>query len=415
MTGNKQYTTSSASGLGKVVVAAIVLCLAGCEQEPSTLNSAISHYRRHQLQEALPLFERAVTESPSDATTHAWLAETYRRLGRTDDATAEAETATRLDSCNTFALTVMAELHLPLPWDKRNDTDSCWLLLDRALACDATDGGVWITRWGEAICRNRPLVADTCERKLVETGFLTGAALEYGRWMLRALPEDAILITNGDMDTYPPLGLQQTEELRDDVLVVERGLLNLAPYLRWLASEHHLPLPIDTALVDSVTADGGAYAMTPTLAETVFEHWVSLKKAGELGRPLAVAITVAPDFYASESGVFQMCGPFLLWQPSAATVTLDTALCRLSLERIEADAFAGPWASDQDHSSVRHAYTYRLLGNVTETAVLYCEALLQADRREEAAAWLDWVERVEANSQLGTLSSDRTTALRSRL
>ena len=394
---------------------AATFCFAGCDKEPSALDSAISLYRQHQLQEALPLFEQAATETPGNGDVHAWLAETYRRMGRTDNATAEAETAIRLDSCNTFALTVMAELLLPMPWEKRTDTDSCWMLLNEALACDSTDGGVWITRWGEAICRNRPLVADTCERKLVETGFLTGAALEYGRWMLRALPEHAVLITNGDMDTHPPLALQQTEGLRSDVLVVERGLLSLAPYLRWLATEHGLPLPFDESSLDSVAADGNAYRMSPTLSTRVFEHWLSLKTSEEFARPLAVAITVAPDYHAADSEHFARCGSFLLWQPTPTSGDLDTARCRASLEGLKSDAFAGPWASEQDHSSVRQAYTHRLLGNVIETALIYCETLLDADRPQEAAKWLDWVEAVEANSELGPVFADRITELRGRM
>jgi len=48
-------------------------------------------------------------------------------------------------------------------------------------------------------------------------GFLHQAALAYGRAELRTLPPDALLLTNGDMDTYPAQAVQVTEGFRTDV------------------------------------------------------------------------------------------------------------------------------------------------------------------------------------------------------
>jgi hypothetical protein len=48
--------------------------------------------------------------------------------------------------------------------------------------------------------------------------------------MLVGLPEGAVLITNGDNDTFPPLTLQAGMAMRPDVAVVNRHLLNLEDF-----------------------------------------------------------------------------------------------------------------------------------------------------------------------------------------
>jgi hypothetical protein len=49
--------------------------------------------------------------------------------------------------------------------------------------------------------------------------------------MLVGLPKGAVLVTNGDNDTFAPLALQAGMELRPDVAVVNRHLLNLEEFV----------------------------------------------------------------------------------------------------------------------------------------------------------------------------------------
>lgn len=49
--------------------------------------------------------------------------------------------------------------------------------------------------------------------------------------MLVGLPQGAVLITNGDADTFPPLALQVGMEFRRDVALVNRQLLNYTEYV----------------------------------------------------------------------------------------------------------------------------------------------------------------------------------------
>jgi hypothetical protein len=402
--------------ISAILIIAMIVLFAGCSsQDSASLEQALSLYRQHKLNEALPLFEQAAAEDSTNAGTLAWLAETYRRLGEKDKANKTAARAIGLDSCNSFALTAMANTCLPLPWAERNDDDSAWIFINRALECDSTDGNVWINIWGEAIIREDFDLMRWSECKLIETGFLSKAILSYARWMMQALPENAILITNGDMDTYPSRGLQQREGYREDVLVIERGLLDLAPFLRFLNREYNLPIPYDISILDSITADGEAYQMTPTLSEQVFRHWVEQRRNGRLKRPLAIAITVQPEYYAVFEDDFQRCGPFKLWNPAEDKAPLDTVICRRSFFNLNPEDFSGQWVTDQDHSSVHHAFTHRLAENISETALFYCEELIGDSRYVDASEMLDWVEAFESSIVHETADKDKISRLRSAI
>jgi hypothetical protein len=63
-------------------------------------------------------------------------------------------------------------------------------------------------------------------QKLLEGGAVADEILDYNYNMLVGLEKNAILITNGDNDTYPGFILTQLLNLRPDVLIVNRSLLN---------------------------------------------------------------------------------------------------------------------------------------------------------------------------------------------
>ncbi len=56
--------------------------------------------------------------------------------------------------------------------------------------------------------------------------------------MLVGLPKGAVLITNGDNDTFPPLALQAGMDFRKDVILINRSLLNLESYADAVFKRH---------------------------------------------------------------------------------------------------------------------------------------------------------------------------------
>lgn len=72
--------------------------------------------------------------------------------------------------------------------------------------------------------------------------------LECNENMLKSTPKGAILITNGDNDTYPAWYLQN-KGVRADVLIVNRSLFNLKKYVQFM-QEQGLPLELTSAELD---------------------------------------------------------------------------------------------------------------------------------------------------------------------
>jgi len=91
------------------------------------------------------------------------------------------------------------------------------------------------------------------EARLNYRGVNFDILLEHNRNMLRSTPEGAILITNGDNDTYPAWLLQQNG-FRTDVLIVNRSLFNHKEYVLFLQKKG-LGLPLTETEVDAVAPE----------------------------------------------------------------------------------------------------------------------------------------------------------------
>lgn len=103
--------------------------------------------------------------------------------------------------------------------------------------------------WGKEVPMSRICELWEREARLMYGDLNFHVLLEWNENMLRSTPQNAVLITNGDNDTYPAWFLQQ-QGMRNDVLIVNRSLLNLPEYGRFLMGQG-LPLDItDTELTE---------------------------------------------------------------------------------------------------------------------------------------------------------------------
>jgi hypothetical protein len=71
------------------------------------------------------------------------------------------------------------------------------------------------------------------------------ALLQWNENMLTSAPQNAILVTNGDNDTYPAWYLQE-QGVRTDITIVNRNLLNIKEYALYLQQTKSLPLHMST-------------------------------------------------------------------------------------------------------------------------------------------------------------------------
>jgi hypothetical protein len=108
--------------------------------------------------------------------------------------------------------------------------------------------------------------------------------LEYNKNMLNSTPENAVLITNGDYDTYPAWFLQE-KGIRTDVLVVNRSLLNLKDYAIFLMGKG-LPLTVSNEEMDAMKhkkTDKGVMTISDQLIQRLLKQAI---------RPVVFSTTV---------------------------------------------------------------------------------------------------------------------------
>ena len=284
-------------------------------------------------------------------------------------------------------------------------------MLNEAVRCDSTDGNAWVGIWGAALNRLDVPMMRRAEQKLLETGFLADAVCAYSRWTLRALPENAILITNGDMDTYPTYAVQKVQKFRPDVAIVNRGLLSTLSYERYLRDNEGVPMPFDDAALEALTPvrDEKGNVLMPS--EQIVRKWIDEARQGRFGRPIAIAATVEGSFLQGSMDDLVPSGAFLLYTANRAGNDAGHDAMRKSLEGVKAADFAGPWTGEKDRSPIRRMSTKSIVRNVTATALTLGEAFVDQKNWNEARAMAALAEELERTSEAGPLFADRLAGL----
>ncbi|MCX5800137.1 MAG: hypothetical protein NTX17_01935 [Candidatus Eisenbacteria bacterium] len=118
--------------------------------------------------------------------------------------------------------------------------------LERVIAVDPNYVDAWfalVVRYMDLGDQER---LDVALRRLLESGIIADEVMDYNYNMLASLQKDAILVTNGDNDTYPGWILTRVLKVRPDVSIVNRSLLNTDWYPMYV-TEHGLPRFISTS------------------------------------------------------------------------------------------------------------------------------------------------------------------------
>ena len=388
-----------------VVVSGLVLADSGLARaqaaaDSTVLSRALTFYAQNRLQEALPLFRQAAQHSPADIERQNWLAETERRLGSMDEAVRTARQAAKLAGCSSFAYTVLATAFDPQysSWYGVS-YDSTWSYLHRAVACDARDGNAWLLFWGEALRRRDTKLAWQALRALVTTGFLTPPNLELARWVLQALPPQAIVLAGGDMDTYPLMAVQATEGLRPDVVIVNEPMLALPWYALHFGQQQGLPLPVRA---ESLAAEDRLGVIPNDLKDSLVTLWRRMATTGILGRPLAFELSTGEQREGSGLGRLRLAGPYWLVVPDSDSAAVDTAIVHRALLKLVPARWRGPTLSAQDRSSVRRASQIPPVLYAVLVAERYASELLK--HRQVDAARRAWrgAEALAATAGLAT-------------
>ena len=282
----------------------------------------------------------------------------------------------------------------------------------RAVDCDSTNCNAWCEIWSAAWGLNKLNLANKAISKLRETGFLTTSTLSFGRWLLSYLPENAIIITSGDMDTYPMLALQLTENLRRDIIVIEKEWLDIDWTLRNIKNDYKLPIYFEDEKLGEIYKEKknkwGTTADTPVL-----NRWIENLKAGIFNHRIAFSVTVGQEYLTAIENNIKYFGPYFLLNTTNPKDSIDIKILGKSVDQIKISTFAGPWTSERDLSPIRRQYTKYLILNISAAALNYSDELIKQKQFSKAKTILDFIEKLESESELGLFSKEEIQKRRS--
>lgn len=364
--------------LYRAILVAVALAPTACSSDaPPDIERGLRFLADGRVEDAQQYFDSLQVNHPSDLDVRAWTAHALFAQRQFDDAVARAREVLISDPCHAVAHRVIgASLNPQYQWDRADDEES-WAHLSEAQRCDPTDAFTWVEAIVPAMRHGEHEVEDAVLRSLVEQQALPVGAVAFGRWLLAEVPERAILITMGDLDTFPAWGLQRTERLRPDVAVVNVNLLSAWWYGSQVRDRFDLPLP---------TADPASYSMESTLA-----HWWTLSERGTLGRPLVVAPTVPGELIPGGPESLQLASTYRTISSQGAASTLESALASI-------DSFTSLSGADFRSSDRAMPGPFRTAaGNVFAPLVLnlalrHAETLAESGRLSETQRLADWAE-----------------------
>ncbi len=226
-------------------------------------------------------WKRYTERHPNDATGWAQRSRLARYTGAPCSQVVKyAERAYRTDPRNAEAAEALGATSWSVYCDGQpRDPHAAIRLLEKALAIDPNNDDPHVRLWVMRLSLGQREAAARELTSLLDRGRIPEPLLDYAHNLLVGLEPSAILLTNGDNDTYPAIALQAGRKLRPDVAIVNLSLLNLAWFRRELRREP-LSVPVDEL---EGRDDASRVAVERLLDNLARDGWK---------RPLYVACTV---------------------------------------------------------------------------------------------------------------------------
>ncbi len=214
-------------------------------------------------------------------------------------------------------------------------------LLERAVELDPSYTDPWFGLVIHYLERGEQEKMNVALRKILESGVIADEVMDYSYNMLACLEKDAILVTNGDNDTYPGWILTRVVGYRPDIRLVNQSLLNTDWYPRTLVTDG-VPAFVTANSLDSLRKaiveeleslrktkgpipEGGPFSNAlierlvracrnvgrPVYFAATLQHAPVVKRLLLTGRGLGLATLVTP---AAESDASQLKKVFTIWQ-----------------------------------------------------------------------------------------------------
>jgi tetratricopeptide (TPR) repeat protein len=233
-------------------------------------------------------WEAFVTANPKDASALVEWGDALRYSGKREEANEKYRQAFETDSLSAAAVEAYAS-SVVMNADDASGWRTAHERLRRSLEHDPSYAQTCYMLWSSSIRSGDEVLAGRCLRAMVETGDMPRPLLDYGGNMLEGAPQNAIVLTNGDNDTYPPLAYQFLTKRRPDVTIANLSLLNTIWYIRYLKAKG-LPITLTDGEIEALRP----VSMERLVADQVVEHlFANLGKGG--GRSLWYGVTVPRD------------------------------------------------------------------------------------------------------------------------
>jgi hypothetical protein len=273
----------------------------------------------------------------------------------------------------------------------------------KAVECDPKEGDAWFGLWIEGMRTGRVEIEKRALTTLVSSGFITPGALAYARWILGALPKNAILLTNGDMDTYPLVTLQESAGFRRDVAIVDAGLLNIPWYGSLMTRRHRIAGGYAADEIWRLEEEGAGSDPQNPISRQLISLWLDARRQGTLKRPIAISVGACCLTQIGDLDDFMIAGPYWLHNTGIRTHRrdiaalgknlLDTATLWSSLRTIRPADFKGYFVSPRDRSPIRRAYSGGIAAGAIIANLWPVVERMREVNEEEAEKLVTWIER----------------------
>ncbi len=209
---------------------------------------------------------------------------------------------------------------------------------------------------------------------------------------MESAPENAILVVNGDMDTYPALVLQTTRNLRPDLLIINQALLNFPDYVMEMKRRHDLAWPerVSQILEMNIPAFENE---TLLISEQIVMKWVDNYNQNLSEHPVAAALTVPQDNLPSIFWLAAVLEGGCRTYDISAVELIDTEAIDRSLEALDPSVVMGDYVSPTIINPLMLS-TALLIGNPVTTGLRSAQASLNAGHNDQARACFSTVEKL---------------------
>lgn len=243
----------------------------------------------------------------------------------------------------------------------------------------------YLDLWPIAVYLGRDDEAREALKRALDTGAFKPPILDFGFNMLQSAEPDAVVFTNGDNDTYPPLALQAARGVRTDVRIVNLSLLNLDRYSVSVWQGGNGKAPFTRAGIEALRRQWNAGLKDHTFSTEVVNALVKKVQSGAWTGPVYFAITVYPQVLECCGQTLEIEGVLLHLRPEPLPkgdeekrVNLDRTL------RLFRDDFRLESASDLSTDWRPEAAAYMMMTNYAAVLSIAASKSAEEGRMDDA-------------------------------